>query len=259
MLLAGHSPEISLAPGLSRRALLRGAGGLGLLLAGARMVPAAAAQDQLRQCGGDPGIEALLAYSQGTMIPNTLGAVDGRWPYYMNPQSPVISFRYPPGWQPMDLPPASPGVVLYSPQQDALLTMGSAQVQAYVSMDDLIPYAMQAIFTQFLRQPVGQKLCVYPLARTNDGEYDFAAAQNQTTLAAVTISAFYRYANVLDANSNLVPGASTIAIFYAVAAPSDQFAALTESVFVPIFGQLLIGERRPEDIFEEEEDWGDEG
>jgi hypothetical protein len=263
--LLAHRPALFLAPGLSRRALLSGLGGLGLLLAHAPMLPAAAAQGtQLGQCGGNPGLEALLAYSQGTIIPDTLLAADPRWPFYMNPNSPTISFRYPPGWQPMDLPPANPGVVLYSPRQDALVAMGSAQAQIYVPMDQLLDLAMQAVFTQYLRQPVGQQLCVYPLSRSAGSEVDFAAAQNRTTLAALSVTAVYSEGVTLDPNSNLVPTTNTIAIFYAVAAPSDQFAALTETVFFPIFGQLLMGggtsdEDEDEDEDESDDDWDDEG
>ncbi len=259
-LLNDHPQSMSLAHGLSRRALISGLSGLGLLLEGAGAPSSAAAQGaQPRQCGGDPGIEALLAYSQGTIIPNTLRAVDPRWPAYMNPISPTISFRHPPGWQPIDLPVASPGVVLLSPQQDALVTMSSAQAQVYVPMDQLLAIAMQAVFMQYLRQPIGQQLCGYPLARSVGSEVDFAAAQNRTTLAAVSVSAVYSESSTLDANFNQVPTINTTALFYAVAGPSDQFAALTETVFLPIFGQLMIGApRKPEDMYEEE-DGGDEG
>lgn len=251
-----HPQSLSLAPGLSRRAVIRGIGGLGLLLAGAHRIPSVAAQGAPpRQCGGNPGIEALLAYEQGTLAPRSLVAADPRWPAYFNPHAPTISFRYPPGWQPMDLPAASPGVVLFSPQQDALVAMGSAQAQTYVPMDDLIAFAMQAVFEQYLRQPVGEKLCVHSLTQSALGETDFAAAQNRTTLAAVSITTAYSEGSILDANFNLVPTTYTIAVYSAVAAPSDQFASLTESVFFPIFGQLLIGTpRKPEDVYLEDDE-----
>jgi hypothetical protein len=256
---SGARTARSYARGLSRRDLARRAGALGLLLAGARLAPSAAAQGtQPGQCGGDPGVEALLARSQGTIIPQALFAADPRWPVYMNPASPVISFRYPPGWQPVDLPSPTTGVVLYSPQEDALVTMGSAQGGVYVPMEELLAGTMQAVFAQFLRQPVGQNLCVYPLTRSALGETDFAAAQNRTTLAAVSVSGTYSEGVTLDANSNLIPTTNTIAVFYAVAGPKDQFAELTETVFFPIFGQLLMtggGTGDPDDDEDGDDGW----
>lgn len=261
----GEGTSRSAVRGLSRRDLARRAAALGLLLAGARLAPSAAAQGvQPQQCGGNPGIEALLAHSQGTMIPPALFAADPRWPVYMNPAAPVISFRYPPGWQPVNLPSPTTGVVLYSPQENALVAMGSAQGGVYVPMEELLAGTMQAVFGQFLQQPVGQNLCVHPLTRSALGETDFAAAQNRTTLAAVSVTATYSEGVTLDANSNLLPETSTIAVFYAVAGPRDQFAELTETVFFPIFGQLLMtgggtGDPDEDDDETDDDEDGDDG
>ncbi len=256
-MMTDHPHSITPVRGRSRRALISGLGGLGLSLAGAHLMPSAAQAAQAGQCGGNPGIETLLALVQGTMIPNTLRTVDARWPSYQNPNSPTIGFRYPPGWQWINLPPAAPGVVLLSPQQDALLTMGSAQAWVYLPLDQLLAVLMQEVFERYLQQPVGQNLCVHPIARTADAAWDFAAAQNRTTLAAASVSAAYTQSQAPDANFNVVPTINTIATFSAVAGPADQFSALTESVFIPIFAQLNLGApRRPEDVFEEE--WGDE-
>lgn len=251
------STPLSLPHQLSRRALLGGLGGFGLSQAGSHLIPTTAQAAQAGQCGGNPGIETLLALVQGRMFPNTLLAIDPQWPTYQNPVAPIISFRYPPGWQWINLPPGITGVVLLSPQQDALLAIGSAQAWVYLSLDQILAAAMQEAFEQYLRQPVGQHLCVYPIARTANAAWDFAALQNRTTLAAASVSASYEQANVPDGNFNLVPTINTIMLFAAVAGPIDQFAALTESVFIPIFAQLQIGTRRPEDFFEVE-DWGDE-
>ena len=256
-MMTDHPHSITPVRGRSRRALISGLGGLGLSLAGTHLMPSAAQAAQAGQCGGNPGIETLLALVQGTMIPNTLRAVDPRWPANQNPHAPLIGFRYPPGWQWINLPPATPGVVLLSPQQDALLTLGSAQAWVYLPLDQLIAVLMQEVFARYLQQPVGQAICVHPIGRTSNAARDFVAAQNRTTLAAASVLASYEESWVPNANFDLAPTVNTIATFGAVAGPADQFAALTESVFIPILAQLNIGAPdRLEDLFEEV--WSDE-
>jgi hypothetical protein len=156
----------------------------------------AAPRSQINQGGGNPGIEALLAYAQGTFIPNSLRATDLMWPAYFYPTSPTINF--------------------------------------------LIQSSQQSLFAQFLGQPMGQSLCAYPLGRSATSESRFVAAQNRETLAALAVTANYSQGVILDASANPVPTMYTIEIFSAVAGRIDQFAALAQNVFFPIFGQLVM-------------------
>ncbi|MEA2593858.1 MAG: hypothetical protein QOF01_327 [Thermomicrobiales bacterium] len=181
---------------------------------------------------------------------------------YFHPASPLISFRYPEGGQPETIQSGLVGVTLYSPRRDALFGLGTGQFQQEVTLETLLSLAFDAIFTNDLRQEVGQQLCAVqfppPIPTATSV---FTAAQYATSIVAIAVTVTYEQGTTISTDSNLVPTIYTTLVYNTFAGPIDQFPSLVEQAFFPILRQLTYWPfRSTEDPDDNgDDDGGDDG